>query len=91
MTHHPEAEEFLQHLIGPDHACSEAVSLRQAVIQDVTSRRAASTLIPAQGSLQVDVTAEVAAEIVVRLAEFLELHDEHHLTPDLMEDTDGEG
>lgn len=76
--HHPEAEEFLQHLIGPDHACSEAISLRQAIIGVVTSRRAASTLLPAQGQLQVDVTAEVADEIADRIDEFHAIHLGHH-------------
>lgn len=80
MTHHPEAEEFLQHLIGPDHACSEAISLRQAIIGVVTSRRASSTLVPAQGQLQVDVTSEVAAEIADRIDEFYEIHMGHHLS-----------
>lgn len=77
MTHEPVAEEILQHMIAV-HACSEAISLRQEIIAEVTSRRAASTLIPAQGSLQVDVTAEVAAAVAERIAEFDRLHDGHH-------------
>lgn len=77
MTHQPVAEEILQHLIAV-HACSDAISLRQAIIQDVTTRRASSTLIPPSGSLQVDVTSEVAQAVSDRLAEFDHLHDEHH-------------
>jgi hypothetical protein len=77
MTHHPEAEEILQHLIAV-HACSEAISLRQEIISAVTSRRAASTLIPADGSIQVDVTADVAEAVADRLGEFDRLHDGHH-------------
>lgn len=91
MTHRPEAEEFLQHLIGVDHACSEAISLRQSIMNDVANRRWTTTLIPAEGSLQIDVTAEVADEVARRISEFQELHNEHHLTPGLLEDTDGEG
>jgi hypothetical protein len=86
MTHRPEAEEFLQHLIGPDHACSEAISLRAAIMNEVANRRRSATLIPAEGTLQIDVTSEVADAIAIRLAEFRELHAEHHLTPDLQED-----
>jgi hypothetical protein len=77
MTHQPVAEEILQHLISV-HACSEAISLRQEIIQTVTSRRAASSLIPAQGSVQVDVTADVAEGVAERLTEFDRLHDAHH-------------
>lgn len=79
MTHHPEAEEFLQHLIGPDHACSAAISLRQQITEEVANRARSVTLVPASGQISVDITEQVADAVVERLGEFRALHAEHHL------------
>lgn len=79
MTHRPEAEEFLQHLIGPDHACSAAIALRQTIMGEVANRARTTTLIPAAGSLEVDITDDVADAVAGRLEEFTALHNAHHL------------
>lgn len=83
MTHRPEAEEFLQHLIGPDHACSAAISLRQKIMGEVANRTRAVTIVPASGSMEVDITVDITDEIAdacaERIAEFQALHNAHHL------------
>jgi hypothetical protein len=77
MTHQPLAEELLTHLVTV-HGCSEAMRIREEVVKEVARSVQSSSLLPAQGMRQVDVSEQVADEIGRRLETFDRLHDGHH-------------
>lgn len=78
MTHQPEIEELLGHLLNPPHHCSQATRLREEIAQTVVEARRQVTLVPAQGTIQIDLTDEVGDALAARREEFERLHDAHH-------------
>lgn len=78
MTHQPEIEELLGHLINAPHHCSEAISLRDAIATEVREQVRTVTLVPAEGRRVIDITSEVADVLATRVEDFERLHDGHH-------------
>jgi hypothetical protein len=77
MTHAPETEELVWHLIA-EHHCSTAESLKNRLGQEVATRIRQVSIVPAEGSRTIDITEEVGDELAVHHEDFDALHDGHH-------------